>query len=31
MQKSLGEQPGTYRRRGTVPPPNGSLIVSRNA
>jgi hypothetical protein len=31
MQKSLAEQPGTYRRRGNVPLPNGSLIVSRNA
>lgn len=31
MQKSLTEQPGTYRRHGMTTPPNGSLIVSRKA
>jgi hypothetical protein len=31
MQKALSPQDGTYRRRGTVAPPSGSLIVSRNA
>jgi hypothetical protein len=31
MQKGLTEQTGTYRRRGTVAPPNGSLIMSRKA
>ncbi len=31
LQKGLSEQSGTYRRRGTVAPPNGSLIVSRKA
>jgi hypothetical protein len=31
MQRALGEQNGTYRRRGTLAAPNGSLIVSRKA
>ena len=31
MQKNLTDQTGTYRRRGTVAPPSGSLIVSRKA
>ena len=31
MQKALSEQTGTYRRRGTLAKPNGSLIVSRKA
>jgi hypothetical protein len=31
MQRSLSEQTGTYRRRGTLTAPNGSLIVSRRA
>ncbi len=31
LQKSLIEQTGTYRRRGTVAPPQGSVIVSRKA
>lgn len=31
MQKSMTEQTGTYRRRGTVTPSSGSLIVSRKA
>ena len=31
MQRVGTEQPGTYKRRGTVPPPNGSVIVSRRA
>jgi hypothetical protein len=31
MQKALSEQTGTYRRRGTMTTPNGSLIVSRKA
>jgi hypothetical protein len=31
MQRAGTEQPGTYKRRGTVPPPSGSVIVSRRA
>jgi hypothetical protein len=31
IQKSLTEQPGTYRRGGTVTQSHGSLIVSRKA
>jgi len=31
MQRVGTEQPGTYKRRGTVPPPSGSVIVSRRA
>jgi hypothetical protein len=31
LRKSLPEQTGTYRRRGTLAPSNGSLIVSRKA
>jgi flagellar FlgN protein len=31
LQRAGTEQPGTYKRRGTVPPPNGSVIVSRRA
>jgi hypothetical protein len=31
MQKALSEQTGTYRRRGTLATPKGSLIVSRKA
>jgi hypothetical protein len=31
MQRAGSEQPGTYKRRGTVPAPNGSVIVSRRA
>ena len=31
LQKAGTEQTGTYRRRGTVPPPDGSVIVSRRA
>lgn len=31
MQKNFTEQTGTYRRRGTVTPSNGSVIVSRKA
>ncbi len=31
MQKNVPGQVGTYRRRGTVTPSNGSLIVSRKA
>jgi hypothetical protein len=31
MQNALSEQTGTYRRRGTLAKPNGSLIVSRKA
>ncbi len=31
IQKSLTEQPGTYRRGGQVTQPHGSLIVSRKA
>jgi hypothetical protein len=31
LQKNLSDKPGTYRRRGTLVAPNGSLIVSRKA
>ena len=31
LQKSLSDKPGTYRRRGTLVAPNGSVIVSRKA
>lgn len=31
LQQTMTEQPGTYKRRGIVPPSNGSVIVSRNA
>ena len=31
LQKAGTEQTGTYRRRGVVPPPDGSVIVSRRA
>ncbi len=31
MQRTLSEQTGMYRRRGTVVSPNASLIVSRRA
>ncbi|GAC1425068.1 MAG: hypothetical protein NVSMB64_32240 [Candidatus Velthaea sp.] len=31
LQQTMSEQPGTYKRRGTVPPANGSVIVSRKA
>jgi hypothetical protein len=31
LQKAVSEQSGTYRRRGTLTAPNGSLIVSRKA
>jgi len=31
LQRSMTEQPGTYRRRGTVPISGGSVIVSRRA
>ncbi len=31
LQRAGTEQTGTYRRRGTVPPPEGSVIVSRRA
>ncbi len=31
MQKNVAGQPGTYRRRGKVDPPNAALIVSRKA
>jgi FlgN protein len=31
LQKAGTEQTGTYKRRGVVPPPNGSVIVSRRA
>lgn len=31
LQASLSEQPGTYKRRGTVPIANGSVLVSRKA
>ena len=31
IQRAGTEQPGTYKRRGTVPPPSGSVIVSRRA
>ncbi len=31
LQRAGTEQTGTYRRRGVVPPPDGSVIVSRRA
>ena len=31
LQRAGTEQTGTYRRRGIVPPPDGSVIVSRKA
>ena len=31
MQRAGSEQTGTYRRRGIIPPPEGSVIVSRRA
>ena len=31
IQRAGTEQPGTYKRRGTVPAPDGSVIVSRRA
>ncbi|MFN2461311.1 MAG: flagellar export chaperone FlgN [Candidatus Velthaea sp.] len=31
MQQTMSEQPGTYKRRGTIPPASGSVIVSRRA
>jgi hypothetical protein len=31
LQRAGSEQPGTYRRRGVIPPPEGSVIVSRKA
>ncbi len=31
LQRAATEQTGTYRRRGIVPPPEGSVIVSRRA
>jgi hypothetical protein len=31
LQRAGTEQTGTYRRRGVVPPPEGSVIVSRRA
>ncbi|MBV8299520.1 MAG: hypothetical protein JO083_08270 [Candidatus Eremiobacteraeota bacterium] len=31
LQRAGTEQTGTYRRRGIVPPPEGSVIVSRRA
>ena len=31
LQRAGTEQTGTYKRRGIVPPPNGSVIVSRRA
>jgi hypothetical protein len=31
LQRAGTEQTGTYRRRGVVPPPDGSVIVSRKA
>jgi hypothetical protein len=31
LQRAGTEQPGTYKRRGTVPAPSGSVIVSRRA
>jgi hypothetical protein len=31
IQRAGNEQPGTYKRRGTVPPPDGSVLVSRRA
>jgi hypothetical protein len=31
LQRAGTEQTGTYRRRGVVPPPDGSVLVSRRA
>jgi len=31
LQESMSEKPGTYKRRGVVPPPSGSVLVSRKA
>jgi hypothetical protein len=31
VQRAGTEQTGTYRRRGVIPPPEGSVIVSRKA
>ena len=31
MQRASTEQTGTYRRRGIIPPPEGSVLVSRRA
>jgi hypothetical protein len=31
LQRSMTEQPGTYKRRGTVPVAGGSVIMSRRA
>lgn len=31
LQRAGTEQTGTYRRRGIIPPPDGSVIVSRKA
>ncbi len=31
LQRAGTEQTGTYRRRGIIPPPEGSVIVSRRA
>jgi hypothetical protein len=31
LQRASTEQTGTYRRRGIVPPPTGSVLVSRRA
>jgi len=31
LQRAGTEQTGTYRRRGIVPPPDGSVLVSRRA
>jgi hypothetical protein len=31
LQRTMTEQPGTYRRRGIVPLASGSVIVSRKA
>ncbi|HTW82763.1 MAG TPA: hypothetical protein VMD91_01695 [Candidatus Sulfotelmatobacter sp.] len=31
LQRASTEQTGTYRRRGIIPPPTGSVLVSRRA
>ena len=31
MQRASTEQTGTYKRRGIIPPPEGSVLVSRRA
>jgi hypothetical protein len=31
LQKASSDQPGTYRRRGFIPPPNNSVLVSSKA